>query len=469
MAERNSNTSKANSTIPKSGYGFLQALLNTLKGYSTTLADELEKSHKKRGRRGYSAQSMLCVFVLQFLLNHRYNSYLLAYLSDNPRLLAMCGLDKAPSEPTYSRFKKKLTRYQDQLEHIFNKVAQDCADEIERLRDAGVIPPNAPRLGEMLALDPTDIQAYAKPRTEHCDAPEKENCSKQHKTHCDSPDRDECTKHGQTPCSDPDARWGYRTPKGKSGNAVAKDGEERKEWFFGYKAHVVADTHYQIPLHMTLCPANENESPRFAEDLDKALERHPWINPKLVMADKGYDAMPNFEHTVKRGAIPIIAVRRPPEDKKSGKRLYDGLYDEDGRPVCVGGEPMTYLGTDQDGGHHFRCRRSGCWLKDKIDWSRYCDSEHSEKPEGKLLRIMGIVPRFSGLWKKLYKKRTGIERWFSSGKRSRLLDSHQILRKGKIELHANGSILASLLTMLTHLKADDYNHMRHMRIKLPGK
>ena len=447
----------------------MQALLNTLKGYSTTLANELEKSHKKRGRRGYSAQAMLCVFVLQFLLNQRFNSYLLAHLNENPRLLAMCGLDEAPSEATFCRFKKKLAGYQDLLADTFNKLAHDCDAEIERLRDAGVVPEDAPRLGEMLALDPTDIGAYAKPQGQHCEVVGEGNCTKKHRVHCDSPGRNECTKHGKKPCSDPDARWGYRTPKSKSGNVAGKDGDDRKEWFFGYKAHVVADTYYQIPLHMTLRPANENEGPKFAEDLDKALERHPWLRLRLkfVMVDKGYDATPNFEHTVKRGGIPIFAVRRPPKDKKTGKRRYEGLYDEDGRPICVGGESMAYLGTDPDGGHHFRCRPDGCWLKNKVDWSRYCDSYHSEKPEGKLLRIMGIVPRFSELWRTLYKKRTGIERGFSSGKRSRLLDSHQLLRKGKFELHANGSILASLLTMLTHLKADDYKHMRHMRIKLP--
>ena len=62
--------------------------------------------------------------------------------------------------------------------------------------------------------------------------------------------------------------------------------------------------------------------------------------------------------------------------------------------------------------------------------------------------------------------RTAIERYFSSGKRSRLLDSHQHLKKEKIELHAEMSMLASLLTTLTHLRADDYEGMRHMTIKL---
>ena len=126
---------------------------------------------------------------------------------------------------------------------------------------------------------------------------------------------------------------------------------------------------------------------------------------------------------------------------------------------------MTYLGTDLEGGHHFRCPASGCQLKNKIDWSRYCNSQHSEKPEGKLLRIIGLVPRSSKLWKKWYKMRTAIERYFSSGKRSRLMDSHRYFEQGKIHLHTNMSALTYLLTALTHLNADDYKGMKHMNIR----
>ena len=212
---------------------------------------------------------------------------------------------------------------------------------------------------------------------------------------------------------------------------------------------------------------DEHEGTKFAEDLDATRERHPWLKLKFVMADKGYDAQ--LRAYGQTGRHSYLRCAPATQGQKTGKRRYGGLYDENGRPVCVGGKPMAYLGTDPEGGHHFRCPTGGCRLKDKIDWSRYCDSEHSEKPEGKLLRIMGIVPRFSDLWEMLYKLRTGIERWFSSDKRSRLLDSHQLLKKGKIKLHANGSMLAWLLTALTHLKADDYDHMRHMRINLPGK
>ena len=46
-----------------------------------------------------SAQSILCVYLLQLLIpNQRCSSHYLRHLEGRPRLLAMCGLDEAPSE-----------------------------------------------------------------------------------------------------------------------------------------------------------------------------------------------------------------------------------------------------------------------------------------------------------------------------------------------------------------------------------
>ena len=305
MAKRNRNTTEPDSTIPKSGYAFLEALLNTLKGHSATLALELEKNHKKRGRKGYPALGKLCALTLQYLFNERYSSYFLAALDGNPRLLSMCGLDKAPSEPTFSRFKKQLVGCLPLLAEIFSKVVKECAGEIERLRDTGMIPKDAPPLGQMLAMDATDIEAYAKPTSRHCDDPEQGICTRKHRTHCDSPVPEKCTKHSQKPCADPDAAWGYRTPKRRPASSASSGSEETpKELFLGYKPNAITDAYYQLPLHIALRPANENEGTHFAEDLDATLARHPWIKPKAIMADKGYDALPNFRHAVKRRIIP---------------------------------------------------------------------------------------------------------------------------------------------------------------------
>lgn len=48
-----------------------------------------------------------------------------------------------------------------------------------------------------------------------------------------------------------------------------------------------------------------------------------------------------------------------------------------------------------------------------------------------------------------------------------MLDTHRYLNGEKVELHVMMSMLSYLATALAHLQANDYAHMRHMRIKLP--
>ena len=80
---------------------------------------------------------------------------------------------------------------------------------------------------------------------------------------------------------------------------------------------------------------------------------------------------------------------------------------------------------------------------------------------------MGTLHRASEEWKSVFKKRTSIERYFSSTKQSRLLDKHQCLGQERVSLHGRMSTLSYLLTAWGRLMAGDYAHMRHMRIKLP--
>ena len=303
-------------------------------------------------------------------------------------------------------------------------------------------------------MDATDIPAYAKSKGEHCDPPGEGNCKKKHRTHCDSPDPDECTKHGLS--ADPDAAWGYRTPK-------SKNPEDR---FFGYEADVIADAHYGLPLYVNVRPANANEGTVFREDLDACLKLHPWLKPKYLAADKGYHALYNFRHVTDLDIAPIIAIPKPPKDGK-GKRLHEGQYTEKGLPTCIGGRAMEFVEIGDDGAHRFRCPPEGCCLKDKTGWSRYCDFDYWEKPERTRLRIMGTAHRASGEWKDGFKKRTSIERYFSSGKQSRLLDKHQYLGLERVSLHAKLSVLSHLLTAWGRLRAGDYDKMRHMTIRLP--
>ena len=57
------------------------------------------------GNPGYPAWQMLRLHALRFLLSERYANRFLARVDNDPRLLELCGMDNAPSEVAFSRFK----------------------------------------------------------------------------------------------------------------------------------------------------------------------------------------------------------------------------------------------------------------------------------------------------------------------------------------------------------------------------
>ena len=407
-------------------------MLDCLSACSEELAAKLDVPHKTGGNPGYSAKQMLRLMTLKYMMGERFANRFLHRIDNDPRLLELCVMDRAPSEVAFSRFKNhKLVPHQVDMDQVIAEVFEECAAEIEELRRLGVVPADAPMLGEILAIDATDIPAYANPNR---DVP-----------------------------ADRDARWGYRTPKNKS----PKSETGQKELFYGYDADVIVDAYYGLPLYLNTRPANLNEGPRMRDDLDAALRLHKWLRPVCLTADKGYHALYNFRYLVERGISPVIAIPRPRKDRKTGRRLHEGLYNENGLPICIGGKVMDYTGTGEDGSHRFRCPEAGCHLKNRMDWSRYCDFDFAEKPEGKRLRIMGIVHRASPEWKHLFRMRPAVERWFSSAKHSRLLDQHQYLGLERVSLHSKMSMLSYLLTAWGRLMSGDYEGMRQMHIKLP--
>ena len=306
---------------PKGGYGFLKAILDRFSAGTGELAAELDAPHKTGGNPGYPARQMLRVYLLQFLAGERYANRFLNRLGNDPRLLALCEADRAPSEVAYSRFKnQKLCLRQEELDRVLAAAIEECAVQIETLKELGTIPSDAPLLGQYLAIDATDIIAHARPRGEHCDPPGKETCRKKHK-HCDAPAPEQCTRPRHRPCPDPDAAWGYRTPKGKSlkpGGSKKVVGDGDKELFFGFGADVIADAFYGLPLYIDIRPANLNEGPKFRADMDAAFSLHPWLRPRAqyLTADAGYAALYNFEYLagnhLEGGPQNQPGYRRPP-------------------------------------------------------------------------------------------------------------------------------------------------------------
>jgi len=396
---------------PKSGYGFLAYTLDSLTSLPSVAAALAAIVDSRLGRPGYPPKAMFKAFSLKYLLGERYTVGLIERLRSSSRLREICGfVDSVPSDATFSRFFRQLASMP-----ALSDTAM--AEMVERIRE------HLPDVGKSVAIDSTDIRAYA------------------------NPDR-----------ADTDAAWGHRTTKPKSGI------KSNTELFFGYKLHSIIDSIYGVPLAHTILPANENDSPQLIKLVNKAQSAYPWLKPWHLLADRGYDSQANHRALVDRGITPIIHIRRPTAEDG----LYDGWFDRRGRPVCDGETPMEYILTDPASGRHkFRCPPDGCKLKARSSGAvRYCDTTALWIDPNENLRAIGVVARSSANWKRLYSQRQTIQRMFGSMKRSRILDRYQYVQRSKVELHLGLSVLTYLATMLTRVDAGDGGRIRHMRIKV---
>ena len=416
MVDYNSTYSVDAGQAPGDGYGFLESVLSAIDDFELM---ELLRDYRWTGRQGYTPASMWRAVLVKYLLRLRYTRDLLRQLAASRELRELCGFENTvPDESTFSRFFKRLTEHQVLVNKILASVVDHIGDALDSLKEKGALPVKAPKLGRIVAIDSTDIEAHANPK--------------------------------KKVVADPDAKWGVRTAKNKI---------DKKEYFFGYKMHLICDAYYWTPLSYQILPANANDSPQFIELFKQLAQEHPQLRVKYTLADRGYDALPNYQHLDNQKILSVIHMRDM--DK-------DGLYTIRGRPKCVGGEAMQYVRTDQGKGHLFRCPAEGCDMKGKSPWlGENCVFEHYENWQGDLLRKVGRLPRASKRWRRLYKSRTVIERLFSSMKRSRLLDEHSYLGIKKIQLHASLSMLTYAATMLGRLLVGDYEGMREMRIQMP--
>ena len=94
---------------------------------------------------------MFRAFCLKYLLAERYTVGLIERLHSSPRFREICGFgDAVPSDATFSRFFRLLADIDG---------FADCAmaEMVENLRE------RLPDVGERVAVDSTDIEAYANP------------------------------------------------------------------------------------------------------------------------------------------------------------------------------------------------------------------------------------------------------------------------------------------------------------------
>ena len=408
------------------------------------LLAEIQSSRRHAGRKGYSVVSMFRAFLSKFLLGRESTQAFLRELKRSAGLRTVCGLvSDVPHKSTFSRFFARVAENAAALE--------DAQAELVR-----AIWKYLPGLGLKLAIDGTDISAYANLKRQAEKIPREQR-------------------------TDRDAEWGYRTPKSKYGGVSKKKGEKKgddhDDKYCGYRVHMICDIETGLPMGYTFHPADVSESTELPIVLDKVLDTHAdWLRPHYLLADKGYDGEPNNDACMKRGIVPIVDIKNPASRgaTKHPNRHKGGLYAPDGSPTCPDSEhtPMEYIRTvrEPDGEiyHEYRCNPNGCPLKSRSSGAMlYCDSRevHRERVQEGNYRVQGPVARASHLWAELMPERVEIERLFSRLKGSRSLESLTYRGFPKVRAHVGLSVLAYLGTALGRVNADNMDGIRTMTLE----
>ncbi len=243
-----------------------------------------------------------------------------------------------------------------------------------------------PGLGDTIAIDGSDLPAYANGQGQTADGDKRKP-------------------------SDLDASWGHRS-------AVSTRG---RGGFYGYKIHAAVDGNTDLPLAWTVQPANEQEQ-HFAVPLIDQARKHGFPVNVAVM-DKGYDTNMIHLRCEARNVAPVI----PLIDRK-----WEMQWKREEAPHCAHGE-WTFAGADYNRkATKWRCPTGEC------------------KPASMWIGANRLRPliRSTKKYRDTYAKRGSIERAFGRLKHDSGLLPLRVRGMAQVQLHADLTILASLATRL---------------------
>lgn len=365
-----------------------------------TIMSERTRAFSPLGRPGYLLEPLLKGVLVSYYLGLKSTAHIVRRLQEDTILAVTCGFDPRdiPHRSTFSRFKKKLSRYQDLVDQCLNQITSELRALL-------------PGFGDVVAVDSTPVRSHCNPNKQLV--------------------------------SDPEAGW------------IAKGGSRKgKEWHFGYRLHMVVDTNYELPISKKQTSAKIQDIRMMLPLLRETEENLPWFDPDVVIADKGYDSGDNYQGVVQEfDASPIIPLAakskgEPPE-----------ITGSSAAPYCPAGLSLVYRSWDKNKGIQYECpERAGkafcplllkCGLK--TVWVR---------PVHDYRRFGYQIKRGTEQWKELYHKRVSIERVNSRLKETRRLEAHCFRSFDRINIHTTLSVLVMQAVALAKAKAGQMDEIR---------
>ena len=365
-----------------------------------------------QGRNDWPCEAMWNTFVASFLFEHPSVEALLRELRRNKQLRDICGIKPitrvqadrtikvyvAPSESAYSKFLKNLIACKEELKEMFDSLVRYMYEHLDGF-------------GEDLMVDGKAIQSFAT------------KLSKQKADdHRGEHDADWCKK--------------TYTVSGKNGETKTKE----VKWF-GFRLHLIADANYELPVAFTVTKASNSEKTETKKQLEEMKQEHPERLEKCkhFMGDKGYDSSKLIKMLEDNDIIPIIDIRNcwKGEDSTRQYRDTDLVYDYQGNVWYVkddgNQEKLLYRGYDKGTdslryGFHPR-------MKNKRIFRIKCDEDR---------RIFTPIARDSKKWKRLYNKRSGIERMNGRIDRDYKFEKHTIRGLAKMDMFITVTLIVYL-------------------------
>lgn len=395
------------------------------------LIEKLEAIRGK-GRNDWPLVPMWNSFIASFIFKHSSTASLLRELNRNSQLRMVCGfqpnlyssptkekdeygriiktpkMNLVPPKSAYSNFLNNLKKCQNELREIFDSLVEYMYENLEDF-------------GDILSTDGKAIQSYATKKSNN-----------------DSGNRGE-----------KDADWcrkTYTTTKA-NGEKIAKT----KKWF-GFRLHLISDATYEMPVDFEVTKASNSEIKETEKMLGKIKENNPkkLEKCKYFLADRGYDCTDLIEWLETEDVAPIIDIRNcwKGEETRQFKDT-DLIYNYKGKVYFVSekGEPieLQYKGYDKSR----KCLRYGFHPK-------YKDKRIFRIPLKTDPRIFTRVARNSSKWKRLYKKRTGIERINGRIDRDFQFEKHTVRGLGKMKMF----LTVTFIIQLASAKAKISNGIR---------
>jgi len=377
------------------------------------------EAERKNGRNDYPVRTMLNLIYAMKIFGHRSVESFRRELSRNSQLRIACGLSEGkykycrdrkhlvPPARVFTGFLNKLKEYNQEIEDIFEELVKFMYENLEGF-------------GEDCAVDGKFLDTYANQYKEN-------RCNDNRAEH--------------------DATSSCKTYH-------MKDGSKKNEWHYGFRAHIICDAKYGLPIKSKVTPANNSEQTELdnmIKEMEQSEEKYKLEKMLNLMGDAGYDnGKRNKTLKEEYNINPIIDIKHIWDKEEKYKELDNQMvaYNEDGEVFYIvdinNYEKMKYLGYDKE--------------NNALRYTRYRKGKKVYRiPLETDYRIFTPVARDSKKFKKKYKMRTEVERLNGRIDRDYMFNDHFIRGQKKMELMLNLTFIVMLTIAKGHIKNKQKN------------